>query len=672
MNQTQTSNKILLPSDYTFFVKPTEKEMSQRKLESLKKLAEIKQWGLRNPTKFMSTFLGVDLLDAQTYVFMNSWDKPFCLWLESRGAGKSTMLALYFMTKGMLINNYWAYICSGTGDQSIETFKKIEDIAKKNIESMTGLTDVFRNELVINQANSDGFIHNPMGFVYYLYNGSFVKTLNSNIDKKRGKRANAVCFDEGSWLSDEIFNVIGAFTSVNKDFKLGGKVNVAALPEEFPNQLLYASSASSIDTAFYRKYRDFSKKMFLGDPRYFVADINCDVVINATYQGKIYGASLLSKETVDAEVRQNPEKGQREYYNQFTQDGGVGQIIKRSQIAKNSFVRPPVLFNDTGDRQFVLCYDPARSIDNSTILVGELIYDDNVGYKMDIVNSINFADIGLRKRTPMRTPEQIEAIKQLLLDYNGPREKVTEYENVEFLMDGGSGGGGTQIPDYFMEKWYEKNHKDDENYCHKGIIDKEYSAEYVARYPDAAPILHVLAPTKYKSDMYEALIKMIEADLISFPAEYDSHGYLNLLEVDEELIHKTREELQAENLSVTQIAERMAEINVAKTKIRKLTLEEEVSLNQIDLVKEEIVNICRKKNESGKDTFKLPAHKDADLGVENSEATMHDDRAYTLAMMGWWLSEVRKKDMVRKKKPKQEGFVEKCPVNIKKIKKNIG
>ena len=40
---------------------------------------------------------------------------------------------------------------------------------------MTGLTDVFKNEVEIGQANSNGFIHNPMGFTYKLYNGSFVK-----------------------------------------------------------------------------------------------------------------------------------------------------------------------------------------------------------------------------------------------------------------------------------------------------------------------------------------------------------------------------------------------------------------------------------------------------------------------------------------------------------------
>lgn len=182
----KTESGIYLPPSYNYYIKPTERDISQRKLEGLQKLAEIKQWGLKNPTRFLKEFIGVELLDNQQYVFMNSWSKPFCLWLESRAAGKTTMLALYAMTKGLLLNNYRIYICSGTADQSQETFRKIEDIALKNIESMTGLTDVFKYEVEVNQANSNGFIHNPMGFTYSLYNGSFVKTLNSNINAKRG------------------------------------------------------------------------------------------------------------------------------------------------------------------------------------------------------------------------------------------------------------------------------------------------------------------------------------------------------------------------------------------------------------------------------------------------------------------------------------------------------
>ena len=88
----KTESGIILPNDYMIYVKPTELEISQRKLENYKKLAEIRQWGLRYPTRFLSEFVGVDLLDSQEYTFMMSWTRPFVLWLESRNAGKALAL----------------------------------------------------------------------------------------------------------------------------------------------------------------------------------------------------------------------------------------------------------------------------------------------------------------------------------------------------------------------------------------------------------------------------------------------------------------------------------------------------------------------------------------------------------------------------------------------------
>lgn len=661
----ETKSGILLPENYYYYVKPTERDISQRKLESYKKLAEIKQWGLRYPTKFMSEFLGVDLLDSQEYTFMMSWITPFVLWLESRASGKTTKLALFSMLRTLLLNNYRIYICSGTADQSQETFKKIEDIAFKNIESMVGLTDVFKYEVEISQANSNGFIHNPMGFTYKTYNGSFVKTLNSNIDAKRGKRAEAVYFDEGGWLSEETFNVVGAFTAQSADFKLGGNLDVTALPKDIPHQLLYASSASSVDTAFYNKYRDFSKKMFLGDKRYFVADLNCDVVINTTFHGKVYPVSLLNRETIDTEIRNNPEKANREYYNQFTQDGGVGQIIKRALIVRNSFNKPPLLYNDTNLRKFVLAYDPARNTDNSILGIAELLYDEEQGYTMDIVNLISFADLGLRKKTPMMTTNQIKELRNTLLDYNGA---ALEYDNIEMLLaDAGAGGGGNSwVRDNLIEDWTDKQGKK-----HCGLIDKAYKNgdEYAKRFPNAKEKLMLIEPSKMKSDMFEALIKMVEANLIHFTEKYDNKGYINLMEVNNKLMKESEASIRAEldtmDLSIDEyedlFEERMSQIESAKTVVYKLSIEEECALMQIDAMKEEIVNICRVKREGGKDIFKLPAHKDADTG--NSEATMNDDRAYVLAMLGWYLSEKRLEHLRKgSSKPKNKDVAKRLPI----------
>lgn len=424
------------------------------------------------------------------------------------------------------------------------------------------------------------------------------------------KRAEIVVFDETSWLSEEQLQVLGAFTAQNKDFKLGGDIDISTLPKEFPNQLLYASSASSVDTPFYSYYRNFSKRMLLGDKNYFVADINCDIVIRATKGGKVYPASLLTQEKIDTAMRENREKALREYKNIFTTEGGDGQIIKRAQIVKNSVVRPPLLFNDTNQKKFAIAYDPARSMDNSVVLVGEYYLDEQVGWKMNIVNCVSFVDLQKKLKTPMRTPEQIEALKQIILDYNG--DQVADYENIiALLIDAGSGGSGVNIADYLMPDWKSK-----QGITHKGLIDKDYSSDYVSRFPNAVNKIKLLQPTKYKSDMYEALIEMIGLDLITFPSDYDNKGYLTILSDD---------------------------ITNTDAQMYKLSPDEEVALKQIDALKEEVVNMYRYKSNTAKDRFDLS---------QDKQGKLHDDRSYCLSMLAWQLYCLRREHITKKEKKK--------------------
>ena len=656
----QTDSGIWVPDTPTIFVKPTEEIISQRKMEGMQKLSEIKQWGLRNPTKFMERFIGVDLLDVQTYTFMNSWDKMYALWLCTRNYGKSTLLALYYMTRGMLLNNCRCYICAGTSDQSIETFEKIVSIAKNEIESFTGLTDVFRNEVVINMTNNDGFIRNPAGFTYRLYNGSFVKTLNSNVNAKRGKRAEAVCFDESGFLDEEVFQVIEPYTAQDKNFKMGGSVNVTTLPKELPNQLLYTSSASTTDSYFYKKYKEYSKAMIWGSKDHFVADINCEIMFNATYRGKIYPASLLTKEKVDNAMRENKEKALREYYNIFTSDGGADAIFKRSMIVKNSTIRPPIMFTDTKDRLFALAYDPARSMDNSFVLVGEYYKDSSDNWRMRIANGINFMDLSKKNKTPMRTPEQVKKLKQLILDYNG--DGVDDYTNISnIFIDAGSGGAGVNIADYLMEDWYEEGHEGEQKYLHRGLIDKEQSSDYVKKFPNAVDKIKLLPPTMYKSIIYEAAIEMMRLDLIDFTAEYDNKGYLTMLDIDEKEMAKAKKDLIAKykDKSMSKgeldrlVEEELQERNLASTKIYKLSPDEELGLVQIDSLKEEMVNMVRKKRESGKDGFELSTEK---------QNKLHDDRSYCFSMLCYGLSELRREHIKNKKRPKKENIAAAMPI----------
>ena len=652
----------LFNDDSVIYVKPGVYAMSTRKLESLLYIARLQKYYQCNPVRFIDDFFNIELLDAQAYVVQRTWNCPNVLVLASRGFGKSTVIDLILMSKDMLFCNVWSYIASGSGSQAEETFTKLEQIANDNIDEMKGSTGyIFKHEVEINNAAGDGFSHGSNGFKYSLYNGSFTQTLNSNIDRKRGKRG-SVIFDECGFLSAEMLKVYGAFAAVNKNFASGkdrdghsiDPIRLRTFAINLPNQKFYISSASSTDTEFYRLYREFSKKQIMGDRDYCVIQVDCEIVLKPTIRGEVVNA-LLTPNIIETEMRTNPEKALREYYCQFTSDAGMNAIIKRGVIARNSETRAPLLYNDTGKKKFVIAYDPARSRDNSVILVMEIYQTENGEYKGRIVNCVNLLDVGKKIKSPMRTPDQIQYLKQLILDYNGD---APDYENIEcVLIDAGSGGGGVNIADFLMENWYDKKGK-----LHRGLIDKEYSEEYTNRYPDAINKLRLVSPSQYKSIIYEALIEMLEIDVISFTTDYDNKGYLTVFEADEKKLEKEKqrisEDLKAKGFTGEEFAKKLEEAlsqaSCVKTKVIKLDPFQEIALSNIDALKEEMVNMVRKKRESGKDSFEITPEKANKL---------HDDRSYTMALCAWWLSEKRLANIRARKKPDSSSIIDMLPVN---------
>ena len=172
----------------SIYVKPTIYAMSDRKLKSLINIAKIQKYYQCNPVRFIEDFFNITLLDAQAYIVARTWNCPNVMVLASRAFGKSTVIDLMLMAKDMLFCNVWSYIASGSGSQAEQTFITLERIANDGIDEMRNSTGyIFKNEVEINNAAGDGFSHGNNGFKYSLYNGSFTQTLNSNIDKKRGR-----------------------------------------------------------------------------------------------------------------------------------------------------------------------------------------------------------------------------------------------------------------------------------------------------------------------------------------------------------------------------------------------------------------------------------------------------------------------------------------------------
>jgi len=209
-----------------------------------------------------------------------------------------------------------------------------------------------------------------------------------------------------------------------------------------------------------------------------------------------------------------------------------------------------------------------------------------------------------------------------LIDYNGTG--FGEYENIDCLaIDSGAGGAGVNIADEFMEEWIDKKGK-----TRKGLIDKEESKEYVSQFPDAVDKLRLISPKKYRTDMFDALVEMIDLDLISFTETYDMKGYL-MIPTETEVTYEDEK---------TKTKKKEKEIKYRQT---KLDFEEELALKTIDLLKEQLVQIYRFDNPE------RTSHKYA-LSPDKQN-TMHDDLAYTCAMMGYYLKQLRRENITNKK-----------------------
>lgn len=586
------------------YIPSTPKELSQRKLEEYNNYSKIVNEGRKNPIWFTEYMFGVKLIDYQQWYFMNSWWRKYVLWLCCRRAGKTTGASVFHMAKMLLFPNYKLYISTNSAAQSIEVFKMIEDIALRRVPSFRTCTDLFAAEIEKSPNSDTGFIHNPAGHNFHLFNGSELLTLSTNFNALRGK-GGSVFFDETAWQLREQMAAVEHFADTDSSFSLGTEKVHYHDPLRMPLQLMYASSAGDVEYPFYEKYRMFSKRMLMGDPNYFVCDINANMVLeHSTVNGERIKPHL-TQEAIDKAIEDDPDAADRELFNKFRKGGGKNSLVPMDTILRNSVVRAPILCNDTGNRKFIFCYDPARNFDGSILSIFELVDDKNVGFRLRIANVISMVDTESAKKTPLPMPQQLDIIKKAMIDYNGDRS--ADWENIEFYIDSGAGGGGiSAIADQLMDDWVDSTGRK-----RRGIIDPDHKQYQTARlrYPDAVPIVHLIDPQSHRKQLFDALEKMTKLNLMEF-TDYDGKGYLQLSDWKGDFYRYD------------------------------LSLEEENALLQIKLSLVEIGYMCRFDMPNGGVQYSLP---------DDQKRKMHDDRAYTFALAAYALMVKRRKDIVETK-----------------------
>lgn len=376
----------------------------------------------------------------------------------------SYLSAPYMMARSILIPNHKSYILCPSGNQAQQTFSKIEDLAKGKVASVKGSTGVFLAELMRANAGTDPFVHDKHSHHCELYNGSSIWTVNSVAKNAVGIRSNLNFYDEAGKVEREFFALTEPFCTQDTNFATGADFNIKCYPRQLPNQIIYASSAETIDSQLYDAYKDGAMRMIAGDPEYFVCDITCELSLNPYMDGKPY-SPLLSREVIDDAMRKNEYKATREYYNKFDIAGGQDALVKRTTLIANSYAYAPIYQNENDIKQYVIAYDPATKLDNSMIGIGEIFTHPENGLMLKIVDMINLIEKGSNgEKKVIQKPDQVEILKKILLKYNG---RVPDYDNlIRVLIDAGSGGGGFDIAQYLLRDWIGVDGRK-----HLGLID---------------------------------------------------------------------------------------------------------------------------------------------------------------------------------------------------------
>ena len=357
--------------------------------------------------------------------------------------------------------------------------------------------------------------------------------------------------------------------------------------------MLYVGSATDTNSPFYGKYKDAFKQMLIGNEDYFVADLNCEAPLHPTMNG-IPTPPLLTQETIDKRMRENPVSAFREYYNIFDRFDSEDCVLSRSDVVK---FRENFVPRQWGGKKhkYIITYDPASRVDNAPVLVTEIVERDGriKGKFVHMENLVHLYGDGVKK--PMTIAEQVQRLREIIYYWNGG-DRVPAYDNVKVLLDFGVGGQAPAIAQELCKDWVDEDGK-----MHHGIYDE--NVEDVVRWAETCPgaipgVEQMIEPNKYRTAMFDAVRTLAPMGDLIFAAEDPKDDFL-LIPNEETGVDESR----------------------------KLSRLERESLIQMRLMVEEMCLVVRSKNrQSGKVSYGLPPE---------WARKVHDDRAYVMAMAAW-------------------------------------
>ena len=237
-----------------------------------------------------------------------------------------------------------------------------------------------------------------------------------------------------------------------------------------------------------------------------------------------------------------------------------------------------------------------------------IVNHTDYGYIGEIVNCVNLFDKASKKGFKLDSNRQLKEIRKYLALYNGQHN---DYQNIDsLLIDQGSGGGGVSTyGDGLLNDWV-----GDDGRNHRGLIDASHEiyAGYKELYPNAIDKLRLISPRKYRTQMVDEFIELMDLGVIKFPYEF-----------------------KQDFISVTKKQENSDDETIEKY---ELSESEMTALVNIDMMKTEITSIYKYENaEKTTKTYALSKEK---------ENILHDDRFYVLIMLAHRLYELRRGQII--------------------------
>jgi hypothetical protein len=176
-------------------------------------------WILTNPEYFSflcKNILNLDLLPFQCMILEELWNHKFPMLIASRGAGKSFIMSVYCILRGLLLPNRKLVVAGAAFRQSKILYEYMDNIWK-NAPVLRDLCD------------SDSGPRKEVDRCSMILNGSKISCIPIGDGSRiRGLRANDIISDEFGSMNREIFeNVIAGFAAVSASPAENVKVEAA-------------------------------------------------------------------------------------------------------------------------------------------------------------------------------------------------------------------------------------------------------------------------------------------------------------------------------------------------------------------------------------------------------------------------------------------------------------